>query len=416
VLVVRDAVDFQINVIIVVPRRLGFLLGVVAVENGCTVPCSVDLAFRRVTWHGRFLAVGALGELPLVRSGEECRMDAGRLTPWFGGADKSLALQELRLRETTGLAKLAGRDVELLRHFRIGDVALHQHSRSSDDAAKHTIVATGALTHLLTQPAMSTSVVDVKVTGPVGTIVLNRPGRRNALSHAMLEQLAQALGDLHLEKRVRAIVLTGAGSAFCAGMDLNEMHVAAKLPDHEKQQDFGDSAEQYREVVTQMIELPKPIIASVNGPAVAGGAGLVLASDIVVATPAAQFGLPEPRRGIAAGVVAPLLAFRAGGGTAARLLLSSSLIAAQEAHRLGLYHELIDEPRLWARCVQLGEECAAGAPEALQLTKRLLYETIGEQLSTQLSVGAAMSATSRTTEAAQEGLAAFIEKRKPEWK
>jgi enoyl-CoA hydratase/carnithine racemase len=263
---------------------------------------------------------------------------------------------------------------------------------------------------------MSTSVIDVKITGPVGTIVLNRPGRRNALSRAMLEQLAQALGDLHLEKRVRAIVLTGAGSAFCAGMDLNEMQAASKLPEHERQQSWGDSAEQYREVVTQMLELPKPIIASVNGPAVAGGAGLVLASDIVVATPAAQFGLPEPRRGIAAGIVGPLLVFRAGGGTAARLLLTSALIAAEEAHRLGIYHELIDEPRLWARCVQLGEECAAGAPEALQLTKRLLYETIGEHLSTQLSVGAAMSATSRTTEAAQEGLAAFIEKRKPEWK
>jgi methylglutaconyl-CoA hydratase len=263
---------------------------------------------------------------------------------------------------------------------------------------------------------MSTSVVDIKITGPIGTIVLNRPGRRNALSRAMLEQLAQALGDLHLEKRVRAVVLTGAGSAFCAGMDLNEMQATAALPDHEKQQDWGDTADEYREVVTQMMELPKPIIASVNGPAVAGGAGLVLASDIVVACPAAQFGLPEPRRGIVAGVVAPLLAFRAGGSTAARLLLTSSLFPAEEAYRLGIYHELIDEPRLWARCVQLGEECAAGAPEALQLTKRLLYETIGEQLSTQLSVGAAMSATSRTTEAAQEGLTAFVEKRPPEWK
>ena len=221
---------------------------------------------------------------------------------------------------------------------------------------------------------------------------------------------------MHQEKRVRAIILTGAGSAFCAGMDVHEMHAAATLPDDEKSQDWGDTAEAYREVVSQMIELPKPIIASVNGPAVAGGAGLVLASDIVVATPTAQFGLPEPRRGIVAGVVAPLLAFRVGGGPAARLLLTSSLYAADEALRLGIYHELIDEPRLWARCAELAEECAAGAPEAVQLTKRLLYETIGEHLSTQLSVGAAMSATARTTEAAQEGLTAFVEKRRPEWK
>jgi enoyl-CoA hydratase/carnithine racemase len=263
---------------------------------------------------------------------------------------------------------------------------------------------------------MSSNAVDLKVTGPVGTIVLNRPGRRNALTRSMLSQLQQALGDLHTEKRVRAIVLTGAGTAFCAGMDIYEMHAAATLPDQAKQQDWGETAESYRDVVEQMIELPKPIIASVNGPAVGGGAGLVLASDIVVGCPSAQFGLPETRRGVVAGIVGPLLAFRVGAGTAARLLLTSSLYPADEAHRLGIYHEMIDDARLWARCVQLGEECAAGAPEAVQLSKRLLYETIGEHLSTQLNVGAAISATSRTTEAAQEGLSAFLEKRQPEWK
>lgn len=263
---------------------------------------------------------------------------------------------------------------------------------------------------------MHSNAVDVKISGSVGTILLNRPDRRNALTRAMLSQIAQALSDLHQEKRVRAVILTGAGSAFCAGMDVHEMHAAATLPEDEKSQDWGDTAEAYREVVSEMIELPKPIIASVNGPAVAGGAGLVLASDIVVASPTAQFGLPDARRGLVAGVVAPLLAFRVGGGSAARLILTSSLFAANEALRLGIYHELIDEPRLWARCAQLAEECAAGAPEAVQLSKRMLYETIGEHLNTQLSVGAAMSATARTTEAAQEGLTAFVEKRRPEWK
>jgi len=263
---------------------------------------------------------------------------------------------------------------------------------------------------------MPNNAIDVKVTGVIGTIVLNRPDKRNALSRELIARLIEALGDLHQQKRVRAVILTGAGNVFCAGMDLQEMHAAAALPDDEKSQNWHETAEAYRELVTEMIQLPKPIIASVNGPAVAGGAGLVLASDIVVAAPTAQFGLPEPRRGLIAGVVAPLLAFRAGGSAAARLLITSSLIAADEAHRLGIYHEIIEEPKLWARCVQIGEECAAGAPEALQLTKRLLYETIGEQLGTQLSVGAAMSATARTTEAAQEGLAAFAEKRPPEWK
>src|SRR6478672_1911612 len=117
---------------------------------------------------------------------------------------------------------------------------------------------------------MTSNAIDIKVTGAIGTVVLNRPHRRNALTRSMLAQLTEALSDLHLEKRVRAIVLTGAGTAFCAGMDLEEMQSTASLPDAEKNQDFGTSAESYREVVAQMIDLPKPIIASVNGPAVAG--------------------------------------------------------------------------------------------------------------------------------------------------
>jgi methylglutaconyl-CoA hydratase len=263
---------------------------------------------------------------------------------------------------------------------------------------------------------MASGVVDVRVTGAVGTVLLNREERRNALSRTMVAELQQAFDDLHREKRVRAVVLTGAGSAFCSGLDVHEMQSLAGLPHVEREQEWGDAADAYRELVTQMLEFPKPIVASVNGPAVAGGAGLVLASDIVVAGESATFGLPDPRRGVVAGVVGPLLAFRVGAGPAARLLLTSALYPAGEAFRLGIYHELVDENRLWARAVAIGEECAAGAPEAVQLTKRLIYETVGEQLSTQLSVGAAISATSQTTEAAQEGFAAFVEKRLPQWK
>ena len=179
---------------------------------------------------------------------------------------------------------------------------------------------------------------------------------------------------------------------------------------------MGRDGEEYRDLVVQMIELPKPIIASVNGPAVAGGAGLVLASDIVVACPAAQFGLPEPRRGLVAGVVGPLLAFRVGGGAAARLLLTVVAVSGRRGVSAG--HLSRDDRRGPAvgAVRAIGRRMRGRAPEAVQLTKRLLYETIGEQLSTQLTVGAAISATSRTTEAAQEGLAAFVEKRPPEWK
>ena len=255
--------------------------------------------------------------------------------------------------------------------------------------------------------------IQVKKNLPSGTIVLNRPEKRNALSRQMLTDLAQAFDDLHQEKKVRAVILTGAGSAFCAGMDLAEMQETANQPDALSQ--WHTDAVQYRELIDKMLQFPKPIIAAVNGPALAGGAGLLLASDIVIATPEARFGLPEPRRGIVAGMVAPLLVFRVGGSHAANLLLTARTIEAAEAQRLDLYHEIVSSELVWARAQQIAGEIAESAPEAILLTKKLLNETIGEHLGTLLTAGAAVSATARTTEAAQEGLAAFLEKRPPKW-
>ncbi len=257
------------------------------------------------------------------------------------------------------------------------------------------------------------ALVEVKVHLPSGTIILNRPEKRNALTRALLAELHQALVDLHQEKRVRAIILTGAGSAFCAGMDLVEMQETAKSENAQEQ--WHHDAVQYQELLELMLRFPKPIIAAVNGPAIAGGLGLVLAADLVVCAKSAVMGLPEPRRGIVAGLVSPLLAFRVGAAHAARLLLTAENIDATEAHRIGLAHELVDHDTVWARAHALAGEVAKGSPEALQLTKRMLNETIGETLFTQLSAGAAASATARTTDAATEGLAAFLEKREPKW-
>ena len=110
------------------------------------------------------------------------------------------------------------------------------------------------------------------------------------------------------------------------------------------------------------------------------------------------------------------MAHRLGGGHAARLLLTSATINAVESHNLGLFHEIVAADKAWARAMELARECAAGAPEAIQLTKRLLNETVGEQLQTQLAAGAVMRATAFTTEAAQEGIAAYIQQRPPNWK
>jgi len=260
---------------------------------------------------------------------------------------------------------------------------------------------------------MQSDLVKIQVTGCAGTIILNRPKQGNRLMRSMVPQISEALDDLYLEKKVRAIILTGAGDSFCEGFDWQEMQADKEKALH--QQSWGDDAAAWRDLVLRMLEITKPIIASVNGPALSAGAGLALASDIVVASEDAHFGLPDPRHGLVAGVAAPLLCHRLGAGRATPLLLTSATIDAKEAHRIGLFHELVAPDKVWARAMELAKDCAAGAPEAIGLTKRLLNENFGEPLETQLAAGAVMRATSCTTEAAQEGLAANAEQRPPLW-
>lgn len=260
---------------------------------------------------------------------------------------------------------------------------------------------------------MPSEAVVVRVDGAVATVLMDRADHGNALTRSMIEELRQALSDLHLEKRVRAVILSGAGEAFCLGRDLSEM--AAESGEPEDLQRWGLEADEYRQLLVDMLDFPKPLIAAVNGPALAGGAGLVLGCDLVVAGQGATLGFPEPRYGLIAGVAAPLLAFRAGAGVAARLLVGCEELNSEESQRIGLFHEVIADDLVWARAHELGVSCAACAPQAIGLTKRLLYETIGEDLSTQLSSGAIASATARTTDSAKEGLAAQQEEREPEW-
>lgn len=261
---------------------------------------------------------------------------------------------------------------------------------------------------------MPSSAIDVKVVDNTGTIVLNRPDYGNALTRSMIHQMIEAIDDLYLEKRVRAIIITGVGDAFSVGADVGEMKSSQESETPEE--DWGADAADYRDLLMRMMEITKPIIAAVNGPAISVGAALVAACDIVVASDAATFGLPDVRHGMVAGLAAPLLAFRIGAGQTARLLLTGDLIDANEAQRIGVFHQLASEPMVWARAMELAQECAAGAPEAMLLTKRLVNETLGEELATQLAAGAVMAATARTTEAAEEGITALLEGRPPKWK
>ena len=170
-----------------------------------------------------------------------------------------------------------------------------------------------------------------------------------------------------------------------------------------------------RDLYVALLHFPKPVIAAVNGAALGTGLGLVGACDLTLACPEATFGFPEPQRGLTAGIAIPLLNFRIGAGRAAQLLLQGQPIVAQEAHRLGIIQELVPHDLLWARAHELAAQIAQLAPESIAITKRVLNETVGEHLLTELSAAAAATAAARTTDVSAEGVAAFLQKRPPDW-
>lgn len=258
------------------------------------------------------------------------------------------------------------------------------------------------------------STLKLKKNVPSGTIVLDRSEHHNALNREALVELRQALDDFHLEKSVRAVILTGAGGSFCSGLDLKEIHKTAQ--EKHAWDVWHEDALLYHELIDAMLRFPKPIIAAVSGPALGAGAALVLASDLVVGGRSAMFGLPDARRGLISGITIALGTFRLGGSLTARLALTGTPIDAAEAHRLGALHELVRDDMVWARAHELATEVAQNSAESILLTKRLLNETVGETLmETQLGAAAAASATARTTESAVEGVTAFVEKRAPNW-
>lgn len=255
--------------------------------------------------------------------------------------------------------------------------------------------------------------VQVRKDKPSGTIVINRPNRRNALSREMVAALFQAFDDLYHESSVRAIILTGTGSTFCAGTDLQELKDTSEADN--AMEIWHKDVTEFQQLIEYMLRCPKPIICGLNGTVVGSGAALMMASDIVIADQEATLVMPEMQRGLFSGVAATLLAHRIGTGKAASLLLTGSPMPCEAARQLGLVHESVAGDLIWARCQELAQQIATGAKQSHHLVKQLFNETVGEELFTHLSVGAANTATARTTDAAVEGITAFLEKREPEW-
>ena len=229
----------------------------------------------------------------------------------------------------------------------------------------------------------------------------------------MLLQIEEALGDLHQEKRVRGIILTGSEDVFSSGADLAEIRDTMS---EDAPQDvwFADGTAQ-KNLIERMLRFPKPIIAAVNGPALGLAGAIVLASDVVVGTQAATFGFPDTHRGLVPGMAVPLLSFRLGASAAADFLLRGEIVSAEDCQRVGIYRWIVDHDLVWAKADAVVRDLSYQAPSAISMTKRLLNETVGEALFTQLSSAAAVTASARTTESAKEGVEAFLEKRDPEW-
>jgi len=245
-------------------------------------------------------------------------------------------------------------------------------------------------------------------------ITINRPDKRNAISRGLIAALAEAFARARDDAAVRAVILTGNGPAFCAGMDLAELQQMVQgMRDAGMAGLIWDDVRQLGELYQLIYTLPKPTIAAVNGAAVAGGAGLVTVCDLAVAAPEAKFGYPEVRRGLVAALVMPHLLRHVGERLARYLLLTGDLIDAQQAKATGLINEVVPQPQLMSRALEWARAVAEGGPNALATTKALLQRFSGQAVSVEETAQA--SAAPRLTDECRQGLEAFFAKQPAPW-
>jgi methylglutaconyl-CoA hydratase len=247
--------------------------------------------------------------------------------------------------------------------------------------------------------------------GPIAVLTLNRPERRNALSRALVAELGDAIDALATELGIRALVLTGNGPTFCAGMDLKEASHPAD-PDQAERAAVAD-AQAIADLIDHIHKFPHPTIAAAQGDALAGGAGLALACDFVLMAESGRLGFPEVKRGLVAAIVLHDLVRHVGDRRARDLLLTGRSLEASEAAHWGLINRTVPAASTLDEALALARSLLAAAPVALTTTKRLLEEA--SSIPSDLRGAAAVSAAVRVGDEAREGMAAFLEKRKPRW-
>ena len=253
---------------------------------------------------------------------------------------------------------------------------------------------------------------EISETG-IARITLNRADRRNALTRAMIEQLTACVREIAANAQVRLIIIAGEGPVFCAGMDLAEMQ--QRSAQTASQSEWEKDSLVYRDLLQSLLDAPQVTMAAVHGPILAGGVGLALACDFILASESAFFSLPESERGITAAMVTPLLVYRVGMSAASHLLLSGRRVSALDAQRQGLCQQVVAAEKFSDEIADWSQSILRGSPLALAATKAHLREVAGKALSAQLQQSARLSAEARGTSDAREGLQAFLEKRKPAW-
>lgn len=246
--------------------------------------------------------------------------------------------------------------------------------------------------------------------GRIAIVTLNRPEKRNAISTPMIEELLAALNAAEADSSVRVVILTGAGKAFCSGMDLETLQAIAKQTHEENLADSRRMARMFQLVYG----FPKPLITAVNGAAIAGGCGLATLSDFTLAAPEAKFGYTEVRIGFIPALVSVMLRRQVGEKHARDLLLTGRIIDAAEAFRLGLVNEIVPLEALMKRAREVATMYLEASPVSLAMTKRLLLSH-DDRMRHELESATQENARIRGTADFREGLASFLEKRPPKW-
>ena len=240
----------------------------------------------------------------------------------------------------------------------------------------------------------------------VEALVLNRPDRRNALSIAMMEQMCETIERLSTDPAIRVLIVRGEGPVFCSGLDLRE---ASNVETAER------GAEWVGRMLSEVRSTPLVTICEAHGAAMAGGAGLMAACDLVVAADDLLVRVPEVRRGLVPAIVSVILRHKLREGDLRELFLLAEPIDASRALAMGLVHRVVPRAQLGDEALRLATMVLQGGPEAVRKTKRLLAEVLGTPEAEGFKIAHRHHVEARVGEESREGLAAFLEKRPPRW-